>query len=68
MAPEGHAWHFHVGYAMQAGIALDEVRAIGITLGDDIDALGFDLKTASGKSPEVRFRPGEREDWSDTGN
>ena len=131
-----YAWHFHVGYAMQAGITLEEVQAIGegpdspvwdgkdedravlratdellktdricdatwaqlerfydtqqlmdlvfsigayavlgwvthafgIGLGDDIDVLGFDLKTASGKSPEVRFRPGEREDWAETGN
>ncbi len=131
-----YAWHFHVGYAMNAGVTLAEIEAIrdgtqspvwdgkpldraaiaavdelfatatlsdatwaalaehfdtrqmmevvftigayamlnwavnafGIPLGKEIDALGFDLRTASGKEPLVRFRPGEREDWAETGN
>ena len=132
----GYPWHFHVGYALNAGMTLEEVAAVkdgpdspvwegkdedvaimravdelldtatisdetwdalarffdkhqlmelvfnvgsytmltwtinafGIGFGDDIDPLGFDLKTASGKSPLVRFRPGESEDWSQSGN
>lgn len=131
-----YAWHFHVGYALQAGLTLEEIAAIrdgldapawqgkdndiaalravdelldtaqisdetwtalarfldqrqlmevvftigayamlswsvnafGIGFGGDIDPLGFDLKTASGKEPLVRFRPGETEDWADSGN
>jgi 4-carboxymuconolactone decarboxylase len=131
-----YAWHFHVGYALQAGMTVEEVAAIrdgpdspvwqgkeddiaclravdelldtarisdetwaalarfldqrqlmevvftigayamlswsvnafGIGFGDAIDPLGFDLKTASGKEPLVRFRPGEAADWADSGN
>lgn len=131
-----YPWHFHVGYAMQAGMTLEEIAAIkdgpdspvwegkpqdiavmratdelldtatisdatwaelaqhfdtkqlmevvftigayamlnwsvnafGVGLGDEIDPLGFDLKTASGKDPLVRHRPGESEDWAESGN
>ena len=44
------------------------VSAFGIGFGDAIDPLGFDLKTASGKEPLMRFRPGETEGWADSGN
>lgn len=125
-----YEWHFHVGYCLNLGMTLDDVRAIGIgpdapnwteedaavlravdeliadsrisdatwaaleahfdthqlmdlvftagqyvmtswaiasfgiQLEDWTDRIDFDLTTASGKPPAVRYKPGETEDWS----
>ncbi|PLK27829.1 carboxymuconolactone decarboxylase family protein [Novosphingobium sp. TH158] len=125
-----YEWHNHVGYAMQAGITLEEIAqirdfpeaanefteeerailstcdeliktnnvsdatwatlqktlsqeqmmdlvmlvgnyvmtswaisAFGVPIEGGADAIGFDLKTKSGKTPGVTYRPGESEDW-----
>ena len=125
-----YEWHYHVGYAINIGMTLDEIAAIrtgpaaenwsaqdravlsavdeilqtntisdaiwaalsahfdrhqlmdlvltigsyvmtswaiasfGIALEDNVDKIGFDLKTNSGKVPGATFRPGESEDWA----
>lgn len=41
------------------------LSAFGVQLEEGVDPIGFDLKTGSGKAPDVRFRPGETEDWAD---
>lgn len=40
------------------------IRSFGIGLEDWTDPVGFDMKTASGAAPGVRYRPGETEDWA----
>jgi 4-carboxymuconolactone decarboxylase len=127
-----YEWHNHVGYAMNAGITLDEIAAIrdfpsegawteeeaalmratddliddnvisdatwatltktldkrqmmdltftighyvmtswalasiGVPIEGGADAIGFDLRTASGRIPGKTYKPGEHEDWVDT--
>lgn len=39
------------------------LSTFGVQLEDGVDQIGFDLKTASGKDPGARYRPGEVEDW-----
>lgn len=130
----GYEWHYHVGYALTAGMTMEEVAGIRdgpdgaiwdgkeadravlstvdelwegsqvsdatwaalsrhfsrqqimdlvFTIGNyvmlswaiaafkmplepDVDRIGFDLKTASGKPFGARFRPGETDDWATT--
>jgi 4-carboxymuconolactone decarboxylase len=40
------------------------LKSFGVRLEDWTDRIGFDLKTASGNPPGVRYRPGETEDWA----
>lgn len=40
------------------------IAAFGMPLEDGVDRIGFDLKTASGKTPAIRHRPGESDDWA----
>ncbi|MXO89957.1 carboxymuconolactone decarboxylase family protein [Pontixanthobacter aquaemixtae] len=127
-----YEWHNHVGYAMNAGISLEEIAAIrdypeggdwseeegaliravdelvdqhkisdatwatlsktlstqqlmdtiftighyvmtswaissmGVPVEGGADVIGFDLKTASGKTPGGTFKPGETDDWVDS--
>ena len=127
-----YEWHNHVGYAMNAGITLEEIAAIrdfpeggawtdeesammracddliddnvisdatwamltktldkrqmmdltftighyvmtswalasiGVPIEGGADAIGFDLRTASGRIPGKTYKPGEHEDWVDT--
>ena len=127
-----YEWHNHVGYAMNAGITLDEIAAIrdfpaagawteeeaalmratddliddnvisdatwatltktldkrqmmdltftighyvmtswalasiGVPIEGGADAIGFDLRTQSGRIPGKTYKPGEHEDWVDT--
>ncbi len=127
-----YEWHNHVGYAMNAGLTLDDIGAIrdfpeggtwseeeaalmratddlidvnvigdatwatltktldkrqmmdltftighyvmtswalssfGVPIEGGADAVGFDLKTASGKIPGKTFKPGETKDWTET--
>lgn len=39
------------------------ISAFGVPIEGGADAIGFDLKTKSGKTPGVTYRPGESEDW-----
>ncbi|MCE7795011.1 carboxymuconolactone decarboxylase family protein [Sphingobium sufflavum] len=41
------------------------IAAFGIPLEEGVDRIGFDLRTASGQTPGVRFRPGETDDWAE---
>lgn len=127
-----YEWHNHVGYAMNAGISLDEIAAIrdfpeggswteeeaalmwatdelidnnvvsdatwatltksfdkrqmmdlvftighyvmtswalssfGVPVEGEADAIGFDLRTKSGRIPGKTYKPGEDEKWIDT--
>ena len=40
------------------------IASFDIPLEDDLDPIGFDLKTASGKTPGKAYKPGETEDWA----
>jgi 4-carboxymuconolactone decarboxylase len=40
------------------------ISSFGIQLEDDVDRIGFDLKTPSGRRPGSTYRPGEVEDWT----
>ncbi len=42
------------------------IAAFGIQIEEGVDLIGFDLKTRSGQSPEVRVKPGEVENWADS--
>ena len=127
-----YEWHNHVGYAMNAGLTLDDIAAIrdfpqggdwseeevamiqavddlidanriadatwamlgktlnqsqlmdltftighyvmtswalasfGVPIEGGADAIGFDLRTKSGRIPGKTYKPGETEDWVDT--
>ncbi|UVO54287.1 carboxymuconolactone decarboxylase family protein [Sphingomonas sp. SUN039] len=127
-----YEWHNHVGYAMNAGITLEEIAAIrdfpdggswteeeaatmracddliddnvisdatwatltktldkrqmmdltftighyvmtswalasfGVPIEGGADAVGFDLKTSSGRIPGKTYKPGEHEEWVET--
>jgi 4-carboxymuconolactone decarboxylase len=41
------------------------IAAMGVPLEPGVDAVGWDLKTASGKVPGMRYKPGETEDWAE---
>ncbi len=53
---------FTLGQYVMLGWGL---AAFGIQMEEGVDLIGFDLKTRSGVSPGVRFKPGEVEDWAD---
>lgn len=39
------------------------LSAFGVPIEGGADAIGFDLKTKSGRTPGVTYRPGESDDW-----
>lgn len=41
------------------------IAAFGIPLEYGTDKIGFDLKTASGRAPGAKYRPGETDNWAD---
>jgi 4-carboxymuconolactone decarboxylase len=41
------------------------IAAFKTPLEGDVDRIGFDLKTQSGKIPGIRYRPGEKEGWAE---
>lgn len=53
---------FALGQYVMLGWAL---AAFGVQLEEGVDPIGFDLKTRSGRAPDVRFKPGEAEGWAD---
>ncbi|HEX7854610.1 MAG TPA: carboxymuconolactone decarboxylase family protein [Sphingobium sp.] len=53
---------FTIGNYVMFGWA---ISAFGIPIEAAVDAIGFDLVTTSGASPEASYRPGESDDWVD---
>lgn len=53
---------FSIGHYVMTSWALS---SFGVKL-ESPDPVGFDLKTASGKTPGAAFKPGESEDWTST--
>jgi alkylhydroperoxidase family enzyme len=51
---------FLIGHYVMTSWALS---AFGVPVEGGADAIGFDLKTKSGRAPGVTYRPGESEDW-----
>ncbi len=41
------------------------ISSFDVPVEGDVDLIGFDLKTASGKTPGKTYKPGETEDWAD---
>lgn len=54
---------FTTGHYVMTSWALS---AFGVPIEGGADAIGFDLRTASGKVPGKTYKPGESEDWVDT--
>lgn len=53
---------FAIGHYVMTSWALS---AFGVPVESWADAIGFDLKTASGKSPARTLKPGEGDGWAD---
>jgi 4-carboxymuconolactone decarboxylase len=53
---------FSIGHYVMTSWALS---TFGVEL-ESPDPIGFDLKTASGKTPWASYKPGETEDWTST--
>ena len=54
---------FTIGHYVMTSWALS---SFGVEIEGGADAIGFDLKTKSGKIPGKSYKPGETEDWVDT--
>lgn len=54
---------FTIGHYVMTSWALS---SFGVGLEGGADVIGFDLKTASGKTPGKTYKPGEDEDWVDS--
>jgi 4-carboxymuconolactone decarboxylase len=54
---------FSIGHYVMTSWVLS---AMGVEIEGGADPIGFDLKTASGKTPGKTYKPGEAEDWVDT--
>lgn len=54
---------FTIGHYAMTGWAL---ASFGVPIEGGADTIGFDLKTASGRTPGKTYKPGESEDWIDT--
>jgi 4-carboxymuconolactone decarboxylase len=54
---------FSIGHYAMTGWAL---ASFGVPIEGGADAIGFDLKTQSGRTPGATFKPGETDDWIDT--
>lgn len=54
---------FTIGHYVMTSWALS---AFGVPIEGGADAVGFDLKTKSGKTPGKTYKPGEVEDWTST--
>jgi 4-carboxymuconolactone decarboxylase len=42
------------------------ISSFGVPIEGGADAIGFDLKTKSGRAPGKTYKPGETDDWIDT--
>jgi 4-carboxymuconolactone decarboxylase len=54
---------FTIGHYVMTSWALS---TFGVEIEGGADAIGFDLRTASGKIPGKTYKPGEHEEWIDT--
>lgn len=54
---------FTIGHYVMTSWALS---SFGVPIEGGADAVGFDLRTASGKIPGKTYKPGETENWTDT--
>jgi 4-carboxymuconolactone decarboxylase len=54
---------FTIGHYVMTGWAL---ASFGVQVEGGADAIGFDLKTSSGRIPGKTYKPGEHEDWIET--
>jgi 4-carboxymuconolactone decarboxylase len=54
---------FSIGHYVMTSWALS---ALGVEIEGGADAIDFDLKTKSGKTPGATFKPGEKDDWVST--
>ena len=54
---------FTIGHYVMTSWALS---AFGVPIEGGADAVGFDLKTQSGRTPGKTYKPGETENWTDT--
>ena len=54
---------FTIGHYVMTSWALS---SFGVPIEGGADAVGFDLRTKSGKIPGKTYKPGETEDWTDT--
>ncbi|MET0269017.1 MAG: carboxymuconolactone decarboxylase family protein [Sphingomonas sp.] len=54
---------FSVGHYVMTSWALS---AFGVPIEGGADPIGFDLKTASGRTPGKSYKPGETDDWTST--
>ena len=73
--PPGQCWrrHFNTQQMMHLVLTIGHyvmtswaLSAFGVRIEGGADAIGFDLRTASGKIPGKTLKPGEAEDWEDT--
>lgn len=54
---------FSIGHYVMTSWALS---SFGVGIEGGADPIGFDLRTASGKTPGKTYKPGETEDWTDS--
>jgi 4-carboxymuconolactone decarboxylase len=54
---------FTIGHYVMTSWALS---AFGVPIEGGADAIGFDLKTQSGRTPGKTYKPGEAEKWTET--
>jgi 4-carboxymuconolactone decarboxylase len=54
---------FTIGHYAMTGWA---IASFGVPIEGGADAIGFDLKTKSGRTPGKTYKPGETEDWIDS--
>ena len=54
---------FTIGHYVMTSWALS---SFGVPIEGGADAVGFDLRTASGRIPGKTYKPGETENWTDT--
>jgi 4-carboxymuconolactone decarboxylase len=54
---------FTIGHYAMTGWA---IASFGVPIEGGADAIGFDLRTKSGRIPGKSYKPGEHEDWIDT--
>jgi 4-carboxymuconolactone decarboxylase len=54
---------FTIGHYAMTGWAL---ASFGVPIEGGADAIGFDLKTLSGRTPGATLKPGEKDGWIDT--
>lgn len=54
---------FTIGHYVMTAWA---IASLDVPLESGADMIGFDLKTASGRTPGASYKPGETEDWTST--